>query len=100
MSALTEADYGGEQFDAVIIGKKVEEADNVLDLAAYLKKAYPQMTQILVSEDPWNEIEYRANRSGIDAFIPIPKEIRDRCRSKLDSGLKRVLDEFEQKYGV
>ena len=33
-------------------------------------------------------------------YHEIPKEIRDRCRSKLDSGLKRVLDEFEQKYGV
>ena len=94
MSALTEADYGGEQFDAVIIGKKVEEADNVFDLAAYLKKAYPQMTQILVSEDQWNEIEYRANRSGIDAFIPIPF-----FRKSLMNGLNQALRDKEDPSG-
>ena len=86
MAALTEADYSGEPFDAVIIGKKVEEAANIFDLAAYLKKAYPNLTLVLVSEDQWNDIEYRANRSGIDAFIPIPF-----FRKSLMNGLNQAM---------
>ena len=87
ISALTEADYAGEPFDAVIIGTKVEEADNIFDLAAYLKKAYPRLTLVLVSEDQWNDIEYRAGRSGISTFIPVPF-----FRKSLINGLNQALE--------
>ena len=86
ISALTEADYGGRQYDVAIIGKKEEEADNIFDMAAYLKKAYPNLVLVLVSEDQWSDIEYRANRSGIDAFIPVPF-----FRKSLVNGLNRAL---------
>ena len=72
IAALTEADFNGGQFDAAIIGKRVEEAANIFDLAAYLKKAYPNLTLVLVREDQWSDIEYRANRCGIEHFIPVP----------------------------
>ena len=45
---------------------------SLFDLAAYLHKANPALPIILVSEENWSEIEYRANRSGIDHFVPIP----------------------------
>ena len=86
MTALTEADYAGEAFDAVLIGKTVEGAGNILDLAAYLKKAYPHLTLVLASEDEWSEIEYRANRSGISTFIPVPF-----FRKSLLSGLNQAM---------
>jgi len=86
IAALTEADYGGGQFDAVIIGKKVEEANNIFDMAAYLRKAYPGLALILISEAQWQDIEYRANRCGIESFIPVPF-----FRKSLINGLNRAL---------
>ncbi|MBQ6528266.1 MAG: hypothetical protein IJI38_07050, partial [Clostridia bacterium] len=86
MTAITEADYAGEAFDAVIIGNTVEGAGNILDLAAYLKKADPHLTLVLASEDEWSEIEYRANRSGISTFIPVPF-----FRKSLLSGLNAAM---------
>ena len=92
IAALTEADYAGKPIDAVLIGKKVQETDNIFDLAAYLKKAYPNLTLILASEDSWNEIEYRANRSGITAFIPVPF-----FRKSLINGLNLALQGDQEK---
>ncbi len=86
MAALTEADFSGVQFDAVVIGKKVEEANNIFDMAAYLKKAWPGLVLVLISEDPWSDIEYRASRCGIESFIPVPF-----FRKSLVNGLNRAL---------
>ena len=72
ISALTDADYHGQSYDAVLLGKVAGRADKLFDLAAYLKKAHPALTLILVGEQNWSEIEYRANRSGIEHFIPQP----------------------------
>ena len=72
ISALTDADYHGQSYDAVLLGKVAGRADKLFDLAAYLKKAHPALTLILVGEQNWSEIEYRANRSGIEYFIPQP----------------------------
>jgi len=72
IAALTDADFRGERFDAVIIGKAVEQADSIFDLAGYLRNYDASLPIVLASEDNWDEIEYRANRSGIDYFIPVP----------------------------
>ena len=44
----------------------------MLDLAAYLHESWPGVTLVLISEDDWPRIEYRANRAGIRQFIPVP----------------------------
>ena len=86
IAALTDAEYAGQCFDAAVIGKKVKETDSIFELAAYLKKTRPGMPVLLISEDNWSEIEYRANRSGIEYFIPLPF-----FRKSLINGLDKAL---------
>jgi signal transduction histidine kinase/DNA-binding response OmpR family regulator len=88
ISALTDADFRGSGFDAVIIGNRVQGVDDIFDLSGYLKKAYGQLRVILISEDDWNEIEYRARRSGIEHFIPVPF-----FRKSLINGLNQALQQ-------
>ena len=86
LSALTDAEFRGETFHAAIIGRAIGDSGNLFDIAAYLSKSYPSMTIVLVSEHNWNEIEYRATRSGIAAFIPVPF-----FRKSLINGLNAAL---------
>ncbi len=72
IAALTDADFRSESFHGVIIGSRMEHTGNVFDLGGYLSKSFPQLTLVLVSEDNWDDIEYRANRNGIHHFIPLP----------------------------
>ncbi len=72
VSALTDADYRGEAFHAVILGKKADTSSSVFDLASYLTQSFPQLVLILIDEHNWEEIEYRANRCGIRHFLPLP----------------------------
>ena len=72
IAALTDADFRSEGFHGVIIGSRMEHTGNVFDLGGYLSKSFPQLTLVLVSEDNWDDIEYRANRNGIHHFIPLP----------------------------
>ena len=72
MSALTEADFRSRPFDAVIIGSELDHPGSTFDLASYLSKSFPQLVLILASSHDWGEIEYRANRSGIHHFVPLP----------------------------
>ncbi|MBQ8929808.1 MAG: response regulator, partial [Oscillospiraceae bacterium] len=72
VAALTEAEFRGENYSGILIGKTVAHVGSLFDLASYLHKANPALPIILVSEENWSEIEYRANRSGIDHFVPIP----------------------------
>ena len=72
ISALTDAEFRGERFDALLLGKAQEQSGSVFDLADYIHKANPQLPILLVSEQNWEEIEYRANRCGIERFIPVP----------------------------
>ena len=61
--------------------------DSIFELASYLHKAKSELTLVLVSDLDWGEIEYRANRSGISAFIPIPF-----FRKSLINGLAHALE--------
>ena len=72
LAALTEAEFHGTDYDAVIIGRQRGESGSLFDIASYLRKARPALTIILISEDNWDEIRYQAGRSGIDHFIPLP----------------------------
>jgi len=72
ISTLADSDFRNDVFDALIIGKQIDDAGSIFDIAGYVHKAYPQVKIILVSEEEWSRIEYRANRSGIEKFIPVP----------------------------
>ena len=72
VSSFTEKSFSDHPYDAVIFGKIDESTGNTFDLASYFRKSSPGMPMILVSDDDWGEIEYTANRSGIDHFIPYP----------------------------
>ena len=69
---LTDAGYHEKEFHAVILGKKAGGATSIFDLASYLTQSFPQLVLILIDEHNWAEIEYRANRSGIYHFLPLP----------------------------
>ena len=87
VSALADADFTGDPFSAFIIGNRLSDG-SLYDLASYLKKAQPASPIILISEHSWNEIEYRAGRSGITGFIPVPF-----FRKSLLNGLNRALQQ-------
>ncbi len=86
ISAVTDAGFAGGEFDAVIIGEDRQDSADVFSIASYFRKSYPGMRIALVSTDRWEDIEYRAVRSGVDCFIPVPF-----FRSSLINGLDGVL---------
>ena len=72
INLLSESAYGNEPYSALLIGSRYESNGTFYELASYVKKAIPNTVVILISSDNWEEIEYRATRSGIDSFIPLP----------------------------
>ena len=50
IQALTDADYRGETFHAVILGKKDEGSGSVFDIASYLSQSFPQLALILIGK--------------------------------------------------
>lgn len=72
LSALADADVSGIKYDGAIIGQTLLDSGDTLDVAEYLSKSAPTLPLVLVSEDNWTDIEYRAGRCGIRAFVPIP----------------------------
>ena len=86
LSALTEAEFRHQPYHLVLIGGMKEGIGRMLDLAAYLHESWPGVTLVLISEDDWSRIEYRANRAGIRQFIPVPV-----FRKTLMNGLNAAL---------
>ena len=72
ITALTDAAYTGTPYQAVIIGNRREEKADIFDTASYLHKYSKDLVLLLASDVSWDEIEYRATRSGISEFIPTP----------------------------
>ena len=87
LSALTEADFRQQPYHLVLIGGMKEGSARMLDLAAYLHESWPGVTLVLISEDDWPRIEYRANRAGVRRFIPVPV-----FRKTLVNGLNAALE--------
>ena len=90
IAAMTDADVNETPYDGVIIGKDIGEAGNILDMASYIHRANAALPIVLVSDCDWGELEYSANRSGIEWFIPVPF-----FRRSLISGLNRVFLEHD-----
>lgn len=69
---LTERQYENHMPCAMLLGQKLDDMP-VLELAAHIRQLAGQNFPILlVSEEDWAPIEYRATRAGINAFVPCP----------------------------
>ena len=69
-SVLADANIRNEVFDAVILGQRID--NDQMEIASYLHKSWPTVPLILISDDNWAEIRYRAERCGIEHFVPLP----------------------------
>ena len=91
IAALSQAAFTNNNYDIVVIGTINEKTGDIFTIASYIHKANAQMPIVLISEDNYEEIEYRANRSGIRDFIPIPF-----FRKSLINGLSRALTDTDE----
>ncbi|MBR4471293.1 MAG: response regulator [Erysipelotrichaceae bacterium] len=72
IESLTDAGFENRNYDCLILGHLDDQTGDIFDLASYARKSFPHVPMVLVSEDNWDDIEYKANRSGIEHFIPVP----------------------------
>lgn len=69
---LTEMKYENRMPCAMLLGQELNDMP-VLELAAHVRQSAGQEFPILLaSEDDWAQIEYRATRAGVNAFVPCP----------------------------
>lgn len=69
---LTEAQYEGHMPCAMLLGQEIEDM-TALELAAHVRQlAGRDFPILLVSDDDWAQIEFRALRAGVNAFVPCP----------------------------
>ena len=69
---LTEAKYEDRMPCALLLGQELEDMQP-LAAAAYVRQlAGREFPILLVSEEDWAQIEYRAVRDGVNAFVPCP----------------------------
>ena len=72
VTRLTEARYEKQMPCALLLGQELADMQP-LDLAAHVRQlAGASFPILLVSEDDWALIEYRATRAGVSAFVPCP----------------------------
>ncbi len=69
---LTEAQYERRMPCAMLLGEELGDMP-ILNLATHVRQlAGREFPIILVSEEDWAQIEYRASRAGVNAFVPCP----------------------------
>ncbi|MCI9338111.1 MAG: response regulator [Lachnospiraceae bacterium] len=69
---LIQAQSEGHMPCALLLGQELEDMP-VLDLAAHVRQsAGPDFPILLISEADWAQLEYRATRAGVNAFVPCP----------------------------
>ena len=69
---LTEAQYEDRLPCALLLGQELTDMP-VLNVASHVRQLAGQGFPILlVSEEDWAQIEYRAVRAGVSAFVPCP----------------------------
>ena len=86
VSAIAEAEFRSERYACAILGRSCGDGTDVCSLASYLHQADGELVLVLISDRNWAEIEYRATRSGVESFIPIPF-----FRKSLINGLDEAL---------
>ena len=69
---MTEAQYEGKMPCALLLGEGLLDLP-VLEVASHVRQlAGRDFPILLVSEADWPQMEYRARRAGISAFVPCP----------------------------
>ena len=69
---LTEAQYENRMPCALLLGQELSDM-SALDVAAHVRElAGADFPIIMVAETDWAQIEYRATRAGVNAFVPCP----------------------------
>ncbi len=69
---LTEAQYENHMPCAILLLLELEDMP-VLELASHVRQlAGATFPILLISEQDWAPVEYRATRSGVNAFVPCP----------------------------
>ncbi len=69
---LTEAQYENHMPCAILLLQDLEDMP-VLELASHVRQlAGENFPILLISEQDWAPVEYRATRSGVNAFVPCP----------------------------
>lgn len=69
---LTEAQYENHMPCAMLLGQALSDMP-VLELASHVRQlAGRDFPILLVSEEDWAQLEYRASRAGVNAFVPCP----------------------------
>lgn len=72
VTRLTEAQYEEHMPCALLLGQELEDM-STLELAVHVRQlAGRGFPILLVSEEDWAQIEYRAVRAGVNAFVPCP----------------------------
>jgi len=69
---MTEAQYENRMPCALLLGQELDDMSS-LDVASHVRQlAGKEFPIILVAETDWAQIEYRAAKAGINAFVPCP----------------------------
>lgn len=69
---MTEAQYENRMPCAMLLGQEITDM-TALELAVHVRQsAGKDFPIILVSDDDWAQIEFRAVRAGVNAFVPCP----------------------------
>lgn len=69
---LTEAEYEDHMPCAVFIGQELSDMP-ILELVSHVRQlAGESIPILLLSDEDWAQIEFRARRAGVDAFVPCP----------------------------
>ena len=69
---LTEAQYEEQMPCALLLGSELADMSS-LGLAAHVRQlAGPDFPILMVTEADWPQLEYRAVRAGVSAFVPCP----------------------------
>ena len=70
VACLTQAQSEGRMPCALFLGQELED---MLNLASHVRQsAGPDFPILLISEADWAQLEYRATRAGVNAFVPCP----------------------------
>lgn len=99
---LTERQYENHMPCAMLLGQTLEDM-SILELASHVRQlAGPDFPILLVSEEDWAQIEYRATRAGVNAFVPCPlfksrlletlSRLINRTEKELDSAISQTTD--------
>ena len=72
VSCLTQAQSEGHMPCALLLGQELDDMSS-LELAAHVRQsAGRDFPILLVSDADWAQLEYRATRVGVSAFVPCP----------------------------